>query len=326
MEEAAAQRNVQHTLSQCVNTNESPGAAEGSASCDIRDYTPIKSDIQGTPVIGVVQASKTYELASFDEDVNRNEEAPGHLNLPRNCDGMATGTAVSESSQQLLKPDRSPPGRYGGSGRKQCRQRSNEAQNGSNCVHRAQPAQNLAPSNQADNHGTNTSSKWVDIVHDSSGDLSGRQMSKKPRKKVKRVPVGPSGGSEKSMKRDSRVKAASSPTSPVAAPDGVDSGATQGQAHAGKSGGLTRRPRQASNETLNRRNNAPTSLGTGIGTDTGSGAGAGADADADAGAGAGTGGGSSISSNLNPAPPHPRSEVGASRAESAPRDPSSKLP
>ena len=234
------------------------------------------------------------------------------------------GRVVSHSSQQPRKCDSSPSGGYDKWGREQCQQPPTEATRG--C---APLTPNLTPTNPAHNHEPNTSSTLVDKVHNSCGDLTGPQLSKgRPRGKMKRVPVAPSGGGEKSNKYDSPVKLSSVPAS-SATPERVGSGASQRQAHLrGKSCRINSHPRPATNESLQNRNNAMKNLG--VDTRFGAGdCGRGTDVDNVDNTGAGTGKGNKKNNNgRTESCRESHSEVNADRAEKhpAPHGTSSKLP
>lgn len=238
------------------------------------------------------------------------------------------GRVISHSSQQPRKSDSSPSGGYDKWGREQCQQPPTEATRGCALL-----TQNLTPTIPAHNHEPNTASTLVDMVHNSCGDLSGPQSSKgRLRRKMKRVPVAPSGGGEKAKKYDSLVKVSSVPASSVP-PERVGSGASQRQPHLrGTSCRLSSHPRPATNESLQNRNNAMKShdVDTRLGAGSGSGSGGGTNVD-DTGAGTGKGNrnnnGGTESCRKSPAL-HPCSEVNADRAEKhpAPHGTHSKLP
>lgn len=310
---------VPENLSQCIN-NIISGETKDSSCYDICDCTSKKDDNPEIPLIDVVKPSNASESASFHE-VSRTEDPSKVQNLPQKCDGTVTGRVIDENAQQPAKHDGSPFRRHDALAREPYQQCPTETPRGSNAVHHDQPAQHDPTCNPAHIHGTNTPPPTVDTVHDSSKELSRRR----PKKLLRRVPVASSGQGEKVVINDSRVKMSASSTSPFR-PKCVDSGATQAQAHGGKSGGdFTARRHQSSNATLKDQIKATTSpeidIGTdaGTGTGTGTGTSTGKDVGARSGNGTGVGGGSF---------PQHRSEVGATRAETVPAlaGPSRKLP
>ena len=310
--ETLLSRNVRETLPQCINTNLSSDETEDPSSLDVRDYPSTKDEIPKTPGTAVVKPSNASENASFHEQANRNENFLELPTLPPKYDETSTEGAIDESAQQPGKHDESPSSRHEESRRDDYQEGTTETEQELSAIHVGQPALDDPPCNPTRIYETNVSSASADdVVHDSGKELSKRR----PKKILRRVAVASGWLDEKVVVNASPVNASSRFNSPLGA-KGLDSGAAQAQAHAGKSHGVTARQQQSSDKTLQGHNKAKTGLG----------------ADSDTGAGTGTctintvigteaGAGTTASVAISGG--HHCSEVDASRAETVPASPRS---
>jgi hypothetical protein len=217
-------RNVQETLSKCAGVNRPNGDAISSIARGICDRISDKGNIRMSPVLDAIAFSKSPDLIGSTENGNDYEKLQDHVNPLQNHDEMATGNVVKISSQL---PSHSQWNGSAGRGKKRHGARWAETRNESNIICGAPVSANNLPVNELQLHETSNASIPAKIAQgDSKGHDGRRRSAPQVSRKIRRVPVAAIGGGEKVVRYDSRVKAFSSTSSPVA-PGDARSGASR---------------------------------------------------------------------------------------------------
>lgn len=216
-------RDVQETLSKCANVNRPNGEAKSSPSCGVGGRISNNGNTHISPASDAINLSKSPDLTENGKD---DEKPQDYVNPLQKHDQIANGNVVKVGSHlpQISAPSHARWNGMAGRGMRRNGTPWAETRNESKFIHGAQVSEDKLPVNGAYPHQTSNASIPVKIAQ---GDSEGRRGSKtQASRKMRRVPVAACGGSEKVVRYDSRVKAFSSTSSPVA-PGDASSGASR---------------------------------------------------------------------------------------------------